>query len=112
MQHNKPKDFWNLINTNKNVKATYPHTIECEQFYSHFKSLHHSIVPPIASDSLWGVSYIPELDGCITQTEVAFAIRSLKCNKAPGEDGIPAETYIKKLIISCLTSSLAFSTGY
>ena len=107
MQHNKPKDFWNLINTNKNVKATYPqHTIECEQFYSHFKSLHHNIVPPIASDSLWGVPYIPELDGCITQTEVAFAIRSLKCNKAPGEDGIPAETYkeINNQLLDLLTS--------
>ena len=63
-------------------------------------------MPPIASDSLWGVPYIPELDGFITQTEVAFAIRSLKCNKAPGEDGIPAETYkeVNNQLLDLLTS--------
>ena len=41
-----------------------------------------------------------------TQTEVTFAIRSLKCNKAPGEDGIPAETYkeINNQLLDLLTS--------
>ena len=37
---------------------------------------------------------------------MAFAIRSLKCNKAPGEDGIPAETYkeINNQLLDLLTS--------
>ena len=37
--------------------------------------------------------YIPELDSPFTADELAFALRSLKNNKASGIDGIPAEMY-------------------
>ena len=49
---------------------------------------------PLVAD--WGLPHLQELDVPLSKKELYSAALHLKSNKAPGEDGIPAE-WLKKL---------------
>lgn len=95
-QLNKVKcssDWWQLSNSLKSRSHTVKGNLTANDFKSHFSALLNNTdnIPSIS----WAMPYLTDsvLDSPIEYCEISSVIKSLKLNKAPGQDGISYEFY-------------------
>lgn len=87
------KEYWGLVKKLNGKKFTKHHNLQAETLATHFKSLlTSSNERTLFSYSLPDIK-VDELDEVISIQEVQAAIDNTKLNKAPGEDGVPAEFF-------------------
>lgn len=88
-----PKDFWKILKTSSCQKTHSSNHVYINVFFEHFKSLNELTETDNGNEELIsnrtnGESENVEINSPITENEILEAIRSLKNEKAFGEDAI------------------------
>ncbi|MES9881010.1 MAG: reverse transcriptase domain-containing protein [Sedimenticola sp.] len=91
----EPRKFWKKVNTYRKSKSGIADSISLDEFVRHFQTILNSPHTDNEYDDIHVNDInIDELDMQITEEEVRAVIRSMKCNKCPGMDNLPAELFI------------------
>ena len=85
LKSTNPKQYWKILNSNKqNKNNTLP---DLTSLYDHFKTLNkNSDNPEISINN--NTRSEPDLDKEFSDEEILQAIKTLKKNKATGNDGV------------------------
>ena len=113
LESKDPKAFWNLYNELTGQQKHSDSNISASEWWSHFNMLMNRTIKHKDTDfeqsieafwSTFDINSASELDSEITHDDIRNAIKSLKCRKAPGLDGIRNEMLKlgSSLFIPCL----------
>jgi len=97
---NNPRQFWDTVRSVR-PRPNAHNTISVDQWYQHFHSVFNEVACDESSDEDFDAFYdnanvqpaCDDLNQPITVNEIQFAIKSLKCQKAPGPDNLIGEFY-------------------
>ncbi|KAF4532489.1 hypothetical protein B566_EDAN003065, partial [Ephemera danica] len=87
-----PSQLWDLLRKFKGFNYI-KNNIDPTEWMNHFRKVLGGTTFTVSAFSLSQYSYNYDLDAPFTESELIFALKSLKNKKAPGIDGIPAEFY-------------------
>jgi exonuclease III len=87
-----PTDLWGLLRKFKGF-SFIKNNINPQEWMAHFKKVLGGVTVLNTRLDISHFRYVYDLDSPFEETDLIDALRSLKNNKAPGIDGIPAEFY-------------------